>query len=140
MTTNTIRVAMGQMLVEGGAVDQNLARAHDMIGQAADQRCQIVVLPECCDAGWTFPRAGELAEPIPGTISQRLARAASEAHAINGSRSENEQPSSMTPSASAIQQSEAETLKVAPHSGTGNASRSITHGRAAQASDILAPR
>ncbi len=72
----TIRVAAGQILVEGGAVAANLARAEQAIGQAAAHGCAVVVLPECLDVGWTHPKARLLAEPIPGSHTDRLSRAA----------------------------------------------------------------
>lgn len=62
-------LGMGQMLVEGGAVEDNLGRARGMIGEAAGRGCQVVVLPECLDCGWTWPGARELARPIPGDRS-----------------------------------------------------------------------
>jgi predicted amidohydrolase len=70
-----MRIGMGQIRVEGGAVEANLARAEAMIGQAANAGCD-VVLPECLDLGWTWPEARKLARPIPGEGSQRLASAA----------------------------------------------------------------
>lgn len=76
MPEMTYKLAMGQMLVEGGAPDINLARAERMIGDAASQGCRAIVLPECLDAGWTFERARELAAPIPGSRTARLANAA----------------------------------------------------------------
>lgn len=72
-------VAMGQMLVEGGAADANLERAGRMIAEAAAQGCRIVVLPECLDAGWTHPASREIAQPVPGATSDRIAAAAREA-------------------------------------------------------------
>lgn len=74
-----IKLAMGQMLVEGGQLQENLDRAADMIVQAGRQQCQIVVLPECLDVGWTNPAARDLAAEIPGPTSEVLCRAASEA-------------------------------------------------------------
>ncbi len=65
-TTRAVKIAVGQMLVEGGAVSDNLARAEQMIAAAALQGCNVVVLPECLDVGWTHPDAVALAEPIPG--------------------------------------------------------------------------
>ena len=50
-----IKLAMGQMLVEGGRLQENLARAVEMIAQAGRQGCQIMVLPECLDLGWAHP-------------------------------------------------------------------------------------
>jgi len=70
---------MGQMLVEGGEVSQNLKRAVQMIERAAEQGCAIVVLPECLDIGWTDPAARDLARPIPGPHSAVLCQAAQQA-------------------------------------------------------------
>ena len=82
----TIRVGMGQMLVEGAAPAANLERALRMIRDAGAQSCDVVVLPECLDTGWTHPTARELAEPIPGPHSEALADAAREAgiHVVAG--------------------------------------------------------
>lgn len=68
--------AMAQILVEGGQADANLRRAERAIAEAANQRCRLVVLPECMDFGWTDPSATRGAAPIPGAISDRLAGAA----------------------------------------------------------------
>jgi len=67
---------MAQMLVEGGQPARNLQRAERMIRDAARQGCDIVVLPECMDLGWTHPSVPELAQEVPGAISERLAAAA----------------------------------------------------------------
>ena len=72
----SFKLGMAQMLVEGGAVEQNLARATRMIEQAAEQGCRVVVLPECLDLGWTDPSARNLAQAIPGPNSEALCRAA----------------------------------------------------------------
>jgi predicted amidohydrolase len=69
---------MGQMLVEGGEVEKNLARAAGMIHESKKKGCAIIVLPECLDIGWTHPRSLELAQPIPGKHSAALADAAME--------------------------------------------------------------
>jgi predicted amidohydrolase len=71
---------MGQMLVEGGRFDDNLERAVQMIRGAAGRECQVIVLPECLDVGWTHPSAQQLAQPIPGKTSSVLCRAAADAH------------------------------------------------------------
>ncbi|MHB8972668.1 MAG: carbon-nitrogen hydrolase family protein [Pirellulaceae bacterium] len=76
----TLKLAVGQMLVEGGEVSANLERAECMICQAAGAGCPLVVLPECLDVGWTDPSARTLAEPIPGPRADRLARVAAEQH------------------------------------------------------------
>src|SRR5574340_10468 len=69
-------IAMAQILVEGGAPEANLARAETAIAEAARQGCDIVLLPECLDAGWTHPAAREIACPVPGPTFERLAEAA----------------------------------------------------------------
>ena len=79
MPNTTINLALGQMLVEGGKLHENLDRAGEMIQRAAAEGCRIVVLPECLDLGWTHPSARQLAEPIPGGASDRLAQAARDA-------------------------------------------------------------
>jgi predicted amidohydrolase len=71
-------VGMGQILVEGGAVAENLARAVAMIRRAAEKGCRLVVLPECLDCGWTHPDSPRLAKPIPGPSSEILEKAAAE--------------------------------------------------------------
>jgi predicted amidohydrolase len=67
---------MGQMLVEPGKPDSNMARAMHMIRDAAKKACRVVVLPECLDLGWTDPSAASAATPIPGARSDELAAAA----------------------------------------------------------------
>src|SRR5688572_25921152 len=79
MSNIRFKLAMGQMLVEGGRPDENLRRAFRMVEDAAAQGCRIVVLPECLDAGWAHPEARRLAEPIPGRYSDLLAIAARQA-------------------------------------------------------------
>ena len=74
------KLAMGQMLVEGGEVKKNLKRAIQFIQQAAALGCKLVVLPECLDIGWTYPGAKELAQPIPGKYSNQLCCAAKKSH------------------------------------------------------------
>ncbi|MFB3827669.1 MAG: carbon-nitrogen hydrolase family protein [Bryobacteraceae bacterium] len=66
-------IAMAQILVEGGALEANLARAAAAIDEAARRGCDAVVLPECLDAGWTHPAAREIACPVPGSTFDRLA-------------------------------------------------------------------
>lgn len=72
----SIKVGMGQMCVVGGEPETNLARAEAIIAEAAAQGCDLIVLPECLDLGWTHPRARNMAEPIPGPRAERLCRAA----------------------------------------------------------------
>lgn len=69
---SNVRVGMGQLLVEGGEPERNLQRAEEMVKDAAQQACHIVLLPECLDLGWTHPSALTEAQPIPGPYSDRL--------------------------------------------------------------------
>jgi predicted amidohydrolase len=80
------RVAMAQILVEGGAPEANIARATARIAEAGAEGCDVVVLPECLDLAWTHPAAREMAEPIPGPRADRLADAtrAAGVHVVAG--------------------------------------------------------
>ena len=77
-TQGTLRVGLGQLLVEGGEPARNLARAVEQIAQAAAQHCDLVLLPETLDFAWTHPSALYEAQPIPGPFSDELCRAAIE--------------------------------------------------------------
>jgi predicted amidohydrolase len=74
-----MKIAMAQMLVEGGKLAENLKRATEAIAAAKTQGAQIIVLPECLDLGWTHPSVQNLAQPIPGSTSEILAQAAKKA-------------------------------------------------------------
>jgi len=76
MESHRIKIGMGQLLVEGGEPERNLKRAEEMIAQAAQQQCEIVLLPECLDLAWTHPSAKNEAKPIPGEHSSCIVRAA----------------------------------------------------------------
>jgi len=64
--TNPVRIGMCQLLVEGGEPERNLQRAAAIVKQAASAGCQIALLPEALDLGWTHPSARTEAAPIPG--------------------------------------------------------------------------
>ena len=70
---------MVQMRVEGGAKQRNLQRARELIGQAAVQGAQVVLLPEAMPLGWTHSSARKEADAIPGgetcVLLSQLARA-----------------------------------------------------------------
>ncbi len=74
----TLRIGLGQLLVEGGEPLRNLARAVEQIAQAAAQQCDLVLLPETLDFAWTHPSALTEAQPIPGVFSDQLCQAALE--------------------------------------------------------------
>ena len=71
-----LRIGMAQMLVEGAQPTANLERAEAFVRDAGSKSCQLVVLPECMDLGWTDPSARRLAQPIPGPHTDRLAKSA----------------------------------------------------------------
>ncbi len=73
MSSASFQLAMGQMLVQPGEIEANLRRAGQLIAEAAEGKCRIVVLPECLDLGWMHPAARESAQPIPGPAFDRLA-------------------------------------------------------------------
>lgn len=71
------KLAMAQMLVEGGNLDANLNRAIDRISAAADAGAELVLLPEVMDLGWTHSSAKTKAFPVPGGYTfNKLAEAA----------------------------------------------------------------
>lgn len=74
----TLRIGLGQLLVEGGEPARNLARAVEQIAQAAAQQCELVLLPETLDFAWTHPSALYEAQPIPGLYSNLLCEAAAQ--------------------------------------------------------------
>lgn len=69
---NSYRVAMIQMFVEASRLDKNLELASVMVKEAKRRGCDMVVLPECFDLGWSNPQARELSHPIPGHTSDYL--------------------------------------------------------------------
>lgn len=61
-----IKIALCQLLVEGGEPDRNFSRAADLINIATKHNTDIILFPECMDLGWTHPSIKNLSEPIPG--------------------------------------------------------------------------
>lgn len=59
------KVALIQMEVEAGRLDDNLRRAKERITTAATNGAKIALLPEVMDLGWTDPSARDLAYEIP---------------------------------------------------------------------------
>ncbi len=59
------KLALVQMLVQGGEKEANLSRAEKYIEEAAVHGAEVVLLPECLDLGWTHPSSQNEAEPIP---------------------------------------------------------------------------
>ena len=78
----TFKLAMIQMLVEGGQRRCNLQRARELISQAAGQGAQVVLLPEAMPLGWTHSSARKEAEQIPGGETCLLLGELAQAHGI----------------------------------------------------------
>ncbi|TVS09951.1 MAG: hypothetical protein EA424_26105, partial [Planctomycetaceae bacterium] len=73
----SFEMALVQMSVIGGEERRNLARAEELIAEAAAHGSRLVVLPEAMDLGWTHPSSKNAAEPIPdGEPCRRLAESA----------------------------------------------------------------
>lgn len=70
------KAGLGQLLVEGGEPERNLERAARMIREAAENHCDLILLPETLDFGWTHPSSQTYAEAIPGKYSDMLAEEA----------------------------------------------------------------
>lgn len=64
-----MRIAMAQLLVEGGEPERNLERASKLIELAAKDKADLVLLPETLDLAWTHPSVWTEAETIPGPRS-----------------------------------------------------------------------
>src|SRR5687768_6058732 len=76
MSSHVVRVGLAQIRVDGGDPEANLTRAEQAIEALAASGCDLIVLPECLDLGWTHPSARDLAQPIPGANVERLSQAA----------------------------------------------------------------
>lgn len=71
-----MKVALGQIRVDGGEPDKNLLRAQRAIAEAAARGAHLIVLPEALDCGWTHSSARQLAGEIPGGVACERLRAA----------------------------------------------------------------
>lgn len=75
------RLAVVQMDVLLGDIEYNLATIAERARAAAASRARLVVFPECAVTGYcveTREEACELAQPIPGPVTERLERIARE--------------------------------------------------------------
>ena len=75
-----MKIALGQLLVEGGEPERNLERALAMVKVAAENGADVLLLPETLDFGWTHPSALKEAHSIPGRFSDQLCRMARESN------------------------------------------------------------
>ncbi len=75
-TMKIIKIGIGQLHVNGGNAALNLKNAVVFVRDAAAAQCDIIVLPEALDFGWTHSSALTAAQPIPGANSELLQSAA----------------------------------------------------------------
>ena len=69
----TVRVAVCQILVIDSDREGNFRRIEYALDRAASEHADIAVFPESAILGWENPEAHQLAEPIPGKDSLRIA-------------------------------------------------------------------
>jgi N-carbamoylputrescine amidase len=68
-----LRVALAQIPVEDGNLEQNMHLAEEAARQAASQKADLLNLPEAADWGWLYQQARRDALPIPGKYTDFLA-------------------------------------------------------------------
>jgi predicted amidohydrolase len=73
-----LRVALVQMDVADGDLEENMRRAEQGIRGAAAKGADLVCLPEAADFGWLHQRAREVALPVPGRYTDFLCALAKE--------------------------------------------------------------
>lgn len=72
-----MRVAVCQMRSDGD-VERNLGLAERLLGEAADGGAELAALPEYLDYMGPGSRRAEVASPVPGPVTDRLATVASQ--------------------------------------------------------------
>lgn len=68
-----LRVALAQIPVDDGNLERNMRLAEEAAGQAANQKADLLNLPEAADWGWLYQQARRDALPIPGKYTDFLA-------------------------------------------------------------------
>jgi predicted amidohydrolase len=71
--STVLRIAVCQTFCIDGDVEGNLRRIAYAVEAAARQGAAVACFPEACVIGWINPNAHELAQPIPGALSNRIA-------------------------------------------------------------------
>ncbi len=72
------KLAVTQIACVVGDVDANVSKVTELIGEAATQGAELVLLPEMFSTGFALDEIERLAEPIPGTTTDRLGAAAAD--------------------------------------------------------------
>jgi len=73
-----MRLALAQLLVEGGEPERNFERAEKLIQLAAKEKADIILFPETIDHAWTHPSSLHESHPIPGPFSEIFSKLAKE--------------------------------------------------------------
>ena len=76
----SVRLAICQILVIDSDREGNFRRIEYALDQAEAQHADIAIFPESSILGWENPDAHKMAEPIPGTDSNRIAALAAKHH------------------------------------------------------------
>jgi predicted amidohydrolase len=71
--SRTLRIAVCQTFCIDSDVEGNLKRIEYAIEDAARQRADLACFPETALIGWVNPAAHDLAMPLPGALSDRIA-------------------------------------------------------------------
>jgi predicted amidohydrolase len=67
-----LRVALAQIPVQDGNLEQNMRLAEEAARQAVSQKADLLNLPEAADGGWLYQQARRDALPIPGEYTEFL--------------------------------------------------------------------
>jgi len=67
-----LKVGIGQAPMVMGDKCENVRALLRFVAEAARERCDLLILPECHLVGWLSPAAPRAAEPIPGPFTRKL--------------------------------------------------------------------
>jgi predicted amidohydrolase len=75
-----LRVALAQISIQDGDLARNMELAEEAVGQAAQQKVDLLNLPEAADFGWLYQQARRDALPVPGRYTEFLGTLAKRFH------------------------------------------------------------
>lgn len=73
LAMDKVKVAIAQIRCIDSDLEGNFARIEEMVNRAAADSARMVFFPESVDLGWVNPEAHQLAGPVPGPFSDRVA-------------------------------------------------------------------
>ena len=65
-----MRVAVGQLQVIAGDVDKNFSKGTELIRQAKDEKCELILLPEVWTTGFLFKKLKDLSKTTPEILKE----------------------------------------------------------------------